>query len=124
MILSWDLVRSYAYNAGFRGTALDAAVDIAKCESSFNTEAHNTSGEDSRGLWQINVASKANPQYASYDLFDPQVNANVAYAIYKAWGNNFGAWTCATILDLVNPKTISIGIVALVGIILLYLSNK
>jgi hypothetical protein len=129
MILISNQVRSYAYNAGFRSSALEAAVQIAQCESGFNTNAHNTSGEDSRGIWQINVSSSANPQYKNYDLFDPQVNANVAYQIYKAWGNNFGAWTCAKILGLVNPldtiATVSTGTLAFVSIIALYLlSNK
>jgi len=125
MILSSNIIRQYAYNAGFTGNALDAAVDIAHCESGFDTSAHNTNNEDSRGLWQINVSSKANPQYKNYDLFDPQVNANVAYQIYKAWGNNFGAWTCARILNLINvvtnPVTISIASIAVISFIALFL---
>ena len=120
MILSESFVRELAYNAGFRGSALDASVNISSCESGFNTNAHkNDAIEDSRGLWQINI--KANPQYSSYDLFDPQTNANIAFDLYKQWGNNFGAWTCAKKLNLVNSLTISIGALASICIIVLYL---
>jgi len=95
MILTEQQVKQYLYNAGFRGKDLITAVKIAKCESGFNTNAHkNDDIEDSRGLMQINVKSNANPQYAHLNLFDPQINANVAYEIYTKWGKNFNAWTC------------------------------
>ncbi len=48
-------------------------------ESAGNPNAHaNTSTEDSRGLFQINI--KANPQYANKNLFDPEVNARIAFS--------------------------------------------
>ena len=103
MILSKSQAYNYLYNAGFRGSHLNAALQIAICESSLNTNVHNTTGEDSRGLMQINVASNANPQYANYNLFDPVINTQVAFRIFQQWGNNFGAWTCARTLGLVNP---------------------
>jgi len=65
---------------------IDHAVDIAGLESEWCTHAHNTQGEDSRGLWQINV--KAHPRYALWNLFDPQVNALAAYEIWL----NAGSW--------------------------------
>jgi hypothetical protein len=49
---------------------------IGKQESGFDPLAWNQSGEDSRGIYQINL--DANPRYAGLDLFDPVVNANIA----------------------------------------------
>lgn len=71
----------------------DNAVAICYLESGFNTAAHNLQGEDSRGLWQINVVPGAHPQLADANLFDPQVNAYWAYQIWckagwRAWYNN------------------------------------
>ena len=59
---------------------IDNAVDVAQLESGWSTAAHNQDGEDSRGLWQINV--RAHPNYAGMNLFDPQVNAWCAYQIW------------------------------------------
>ena len=106
MILIRDLIKQAAYNAGFRGSHLEAAVDIANCESQFNTNAHCLNcvpgvKEDSRGLWQINV--NAHPQYKNVNLFDAQVNANAAFQVYKEANNTFKPWTCAKKLGLVNP---------------------
>jgi hypothetical protein len=107
MILNYSKVKNYLYNAGFKGLALEAAVKICACESSFNTNAHNTSGENSKGLMQINV--DAHPEYKNLDLFDPVINTKIAYKIYKQT-NNFSAWTCAKKLNLVNPNNIYFGI--------------
>ena len=66
---------------------IDNAVNVAQVESGWRTGARNTDGEDSRGLWQINV--QAHPDYARLNLFDPQVNAYCAYQIWehsKGWG--------------------------------------
>ena len=101
MILNHSQVQNYFYRAGFRGVNLDAALKICFCESSFNTQAHNTTGEDSRGLMQINV--NAHPNYSSLNLFDPQINANVAYEIFTNAGKTFKDWTCARKLNLINP---------------------
>lgn len=60
---------------------VDNAVDICFLESCFNPNAHNQKGEDSRGLWQINV--EAHPEYKDYNLFDPVTNAYCAYEIWK-----------------------------------------
>jgi len=52
-------------------------LPIAYTESSFNPNAHAlTSREDSRGLFQINLT--AHPQFESYNLYDPTVNATLA----------------------------------------------
>ncbi len=63
---------------------IDNAVNIAELESGFFTAARNERGEDSRGLWQINV--HAHPHLLRYNLFDPQLNAYCAYHIWKDAG--------------------------------------
>lgn len=83
-------VASAAVGAGFNGRGLVTAIAVALAESNGNPSAHNTNGEDSRGLWQINVA--AHPQYASYNLYDPLTNAQVAYAI-SSGGTSWTAWS-------------------------------
>ena len=64
---------------------IDHAVDVAELESGFRTHAHNTQGEDSRGLWQVNV--RAHPDLVAFNLFDPQVNAYWAYMIWQDAGS-------------------------------------
>jgi hypothetical protein len=64
----------------------DNAVNVAELESGWNTGAHNTDGEDSRGLWQINVGPGAHPDLRKDNLFDPQVNAWYAAVIWRASG--------------------------------------
>ena len=116
MILDYTQVKQYLYNAGFKGIHLEAAIKIAYCESSFNTQAHNTNGEDSRGLMQINV--DAHPEYSYLNLYDPEVNTSIAYEIFTQTGN-FSAWTCARRLGLVNPLNIFFGTaLAFIGIAL------
>ena len=68
----------------------DNAAGVAECESSFVPTAHNTNGEDSRGLWQINIGPGANTDMASWDLFDPFVNGRAAAIILKRQG--WRAW--------------------------------
>lgn len=75
------------------------AVAIARCESGFWTGAWATDGEDSRGLWQINVAAGAHPELAHYNLFDPQINSYFAYQIYSEAGG-WSPWSCAKTLGL------------------------
>ena len=97
MILSREQILYYCSLAGFSGDDLNRAADIAFCESSYNTLAHNTSGEDSRGLFQINVAS--NIKYKDYDLYDPLTNCQVAYELYSNRGGTFKDWSCNNIID-------------------------
>lgn len=73
--------------------AWEHAATIARGESSFNPQAHNTNGEDSRGIWQINVVPQANIDLLSLgDMFDPRTNAQAAYIVWnrqgwRAWQN-------------------------------------
>ena len=57
------------------------AINIAHIESDFWTAAHNQDGEDSRGLFQINL--QAHPHLQRYNLFDPQINAYFAHVIWQ-----------------------------------------
>jgi TP901 family phage tail tape measure protein len=95
--LTPNQIRAIAYAAGFRGSALDTAVRVAEAESSgIPTNRYNPgSQEDSRGLWQINVAASANPQYASTNLYDPATNARIAYSMSHG-GTNWQPWTTYT----------------------------
>ncbi len=123
MVLSQSEVRSYLMSAGFTGSALNEAVQISFCESSFDTEAHNTWGEDSRGLMQINL--NAHPVYSSLDLFDPALNTLIAHDLYIEAGSSFRDWTCARQLGFVPgvvPKkeksVFYVGLAFILGIVL------
>ena len=65
---------------------VEHAIAVAFRESGFRTGAHNTSGEDSRGLMQINVGPGAHPQLAAWNLFDPQVNMYFAGQLFREQG--------------------------------------
>lgn len=59
---------------------------IMEMESGGNPNAHAlTDREDSRGLFQINI--QANPKYKNLDLYNPKVNAEVAFKdfILPSW---------------------------------------
>lgn len=91
--LSASQIQTYASNAGFDGDDLAIAVAIAQAESSGNPKALNSSDpQGSYGLWQINLA--AHPEYSSdpTQLYDPQTNANAAYAVYTN-ANGFSPWS-------------------------------
>jgi LysM repeat protein len=68
---------------------LDTAVRIAGAESDLETTAHNPYGEDSRGLWQINVSAHGSPWG---DLFDPVTNARAMCDI-SSGGSDWTPWT-------------------------------
>lgn len=88
VLLRWEItILALMY---WPGDEVQNAVDVCWLESGFQTAAHNSNGEDSRGLWQINVVSAAHPSLAGLNLFDPQVNAYYAYRIWQSSG--WGAW--------------------------------
>ena len=76
------------------GADAQTACAVCMAESRGDPTAHNTNGEDSRGIFQINVAPNANPGYAAEDLFDPWTNARVAHEIWQARG--WQPWTTYT----------------------------
>jgi hypothetical protein len=77
--------------AGFTPDQAVTWTAIALAESGGNTGAHNPSGEDSWGLWQINVdpAVRGNPWG---DLTDPVNNARAAYEVSRG-GTDMRPWT-------------------------------
>ncbi|GAA4110903.1 hypothetical protein GCM10022284_61220 [Streptomyces hundungensis] len=89
-----DLCAQVGYTAGFRGDALVTAVAVALAESSCNPSAtnvqNNTPPSTDRGLWQIN--SYWHREIDDNCAFDPQCNANAAYAI-SSGGTDWGAWS-------------------------------
>lgn len=93
MILSASQIADYARRAGFPESLIPTMTAISLAESGGNPSSRLfTSREDSRGLWQINI--KAHPEFAAYDLTNPQANADAAYAVWKKQGLN--AWTTYT----------------------------
>lgn len=90
-------IGTVAQNAGFAGNDLVTAVAVALAESGGNPNALGDtmigSGTGSFGLWQINA--DAHPEYGPdfTQLYDPQTNANAAYAVYSAAGDSFTPWT-------------------------------
>lgn len=95
--LSASEIATVAQNAGFSGDDLVTAVAIALAESGGNPSAYNPEtaagtpkGQGSYGLWQI--YRKAHPEFATWDLNDPQTNANAAFSVYSAAGG-FSPWS-------------------------------
>lgn len=89
----WQLAAA----AGFSGDDLETAVAIALAESKGDPNAHGDTTLGTKtgsfGLWQI--YSDAHPEYGPdfTQLFDPQTNANAAYAIYEKAGRSFHPWS-------------------------------
>lgn len=90
------------------------AAAIALAESGGDQNAHNPRPPDnSYGLMQINMIGSMGParrkQYNlknNEQLFDPDTNMDVAYAIYKADGYSFRQWsTYPTAAATRLPKT-------------------
>ncbi|MBK7621726.1 MAG: transglycosylase SLT domain-containing protein [Kineosporiaceae bacterium] len=78
-----------ALQAGFSRQDAVTWTAIALAESSGNPRAHATQGEDSRGLWQINLNAHTNHWG---DLYDPVVNARAAYEI-SGGGKRLQPWS-------------------------------
>src|SRR5918994_3670148 len=87
--LSPEEIYAHARAAGFSPDQATTMTAIALAESGGNTEAHAGVGEDSRGLWQINVAAHGE-KYG--DLYDPAANARAAFAV-SGGGENISPWT-------------------------------
>jgi hypothetical protein len=98
-MLNPEQIARYAYDAGFRGDGLVTAVAVALAESGGDTKAHNDKGlDDSYGLWQINMYGSLGPDRrrdhdldSNRELWDPEVNAEVANAISKD-GKDWTLW--------------------------------
>lgn len=91
--LGAEEIYAYARAAGFSPDQAVTMTAIALAESGGNTQAHNPNGEDSRGLWQINMAAHANADWAQgLDLYNPRDNAIAAWHI-SGEGGDIGPWT-------------------------------
>lgn len=96
------LIEDAARKAGFTGDALRTAIAIGMAESQGNAHSLNNNprtGDLSYGLFQINMLGNMGPsrlkQYglANNDaLYDPYVNARVAYQM-SGGGKNFSPWS-------------------------------
>ncbi|MEV4509126.1 NlpC/P60 family protein [Dactylosporangium sp. NPDC049525] len=85
-----DIYR-YARLAGFDPDQATTMTAIALAESDGDADAHATRGEDSRGLWQINVAAHGD-WAARTDLYDPLENAKAAFKV-SGGGQDVSPWT-------------------------------
>ncbi|OHV42042.1 MULTISPECIES: peptidoglycan-binding protein [Pseudofrankia] len=88
-------IAAYAHSAGLDSCRVSLAtwVAIALAESGGNAYAHATVGEDSRGLWQINMRAHSG-WVGSRNLYDPATNAWAATQVCK--GSGPSAWTTYT----------------------------
>ena len=94
---SYDQLVQYARNAGFSNGDEYTAAAIALAESGGNPHAYNPenaanapAGQGSFGLWQVFL--HAHPEFFGHALYDPQVNANDAFAIYQE-ARSFNPWS-------------------------------
>lgn len=104
--LTGEQVALLLYKAGFRGQDIVKGVAISERESHWNSMAYNpkrSTGDDSYGLFQINMLGKMGPWrqklfgIGSYDsLFDPTTNVQSAKKLYdfrkKAGENPWTDW--------------------------------
>ncbi|CAO5188957.1 Peptidoglycan-binding protein [Frankia sp. AiPs1] len=79
--------------AGCGGASLSTWVAMALAESGGNTYAHATVGEDSRGLWQINMRAHGG-WVGGRNLYDPATNAWAARQVCASQGVR--AWSTYT----------------------------
>src|SRR6478735_6535796 len=80
-----------ARSAGFTPQQATTWTAIAMAESGGRVDAHNPDGEDSRGLWQINLNAHDDKWG---DLYDPYNNARAAYEVSHQ-GTDMRPWTTA-----------------------------
>lgn len=85
-------IAELAQRAGFRGDDLATAVAVAQGESGGRPWVNAFGPEDSRGLWQINVAAHAD-KFDVDRLYEPQYNAYAARAVWaEAKGFGWDPW--------------------------------
>lgn len=95
-------IAQVAREGGFPESAIPMAVAIALAESSGDTFAHNTNratGDNSYGLWQINMLDKMGPDRrkefgiaSNNELFNPVTNARAANKM-SGGGKNWSPWS-------------------------------
>jgi cell wall-associated NlpC family hydrolase len=85
-----EQIYAFARQAGFNPDQASTMTAIALAESGGDSRSHATVGEDSRGLWQINM--RAHPDLTGTDLYDPLQNAKAAYQVSHG-GTDVSPWT-------------------------------
>jgi hypothetical protein len=100
--LSHDQLISILRDAGFNGKALEVAYAVARAESGHRPKAYNgnaKSGDKSYGIFQINMLGSLGPARrkqhglaSNDDLFQPEINAKVAYKM-SSGGTNWKPWS-------------------------------
>ncbi|HEU5200799.1 MAG TPA: transglycosylase SLT domain-containing protein [Ktedonobacterales bacterium] len=80
------------------GSYSDAAIAVARCESSLNPSATNPTsigGSHAAGLFQILYPSTWNTtSQAGNSPYDAQSNTQAAYEIFQRDGYNWHEWSC------------------------------
>ncbi len=88
---SIEQIYQVALEAGFSPSQATTWTAIALAESGGNLSAVNDQGEDSRGLWQVNIDPAVRTNQWG-DLSDPRVNARAAFDISRG-GIDMRPWT-------------------------------
>ena len=104
-MLSAAEIYTLARRAGFPTDREEAviATAIALAESSGDSDAHNddqATGDDSYGLWQINMLGALGPERRrqfgiarNEELFDPLTNARAARSVFTTAPGGFRPWS-------------------------------
>jgi Lysozyme like domain len=92
---SQNQIAGLALNAGIPSSSLQIASAIAMAESGGDSNSVNPGGpgdpEYSVGLWQINIAPNAHPEYSAAQMKNPQLNAAAMFKISSS-GTNWYPW--------------------------------
>lgn len=75
------------------GRYAGAALNVARCESSFNSNAYNASSGAS-GVFQFLRSTWATTSYAGYSPFNASANIHAAYQVFARDGFSWREWQC------------------------------
>lgn len=67
----------------------EAVVELARCESRFESDAVSADGQD---FGDLQIRRSAHPEFASLDLLDRRQNLAAGYTVYQKQG--WTAWAC------------------------------
>ena len=88
-----EQIFDFAIGAGFTPSEAITMTAISLAESGGEMNANNITGEDSQGLWQINMRAHRAKIPEGQDPYDPAVNAYLAYTVYQEAGGSISPWT-------------------------------
>jgi len=80
-----DIIEDEFTKAGYTRPVIIAAVVNSYAESKFDPDAHNTNGEDSVGLFQLNSDGGAGAGMTVAARKDPRINAQTIIDVEKKW---------------------------------------